>query len=298
MNTPLTPKAAAALEDAASRSLWRSAAYKLRRDKVGLWALAVVAVYALIALGVWLGVLGTQWSETTGGMSSPPSGEHWFGTNIIGQDIFERAIYSTKTAFEVGVIVALIATLLGGVLGAIAGYFSGTPADALILWMKGVLDSIPFYLFVAAIAFALQGHPYAMHVAMIATFWTTTGRIVRGEVIKLKGHDFVEAARSVGVSQWNIIARHIIPNTFHILLVQGTITFVAAIKSEVILSFLGLGVQDGVSWGIMIAESTQEVLAGQFGNFLSASALLFVLVMAFNIFSDSLQDALDPRKVA
>ena len=114
------------------------------------------------------------------------SPQHWFGTNVIGQDIFQRAIYSTRTAFEVGLVVAVLSTLLGAVLGALAGFFSGTWIDEIILWLKGVLDSIPFYLFVAAIAFALQGSPYGMHVAMIATFWTTTGRLVRGEVIKLQ----------------------------------------------------------------------------------------------------------------
>ena len=170
--------------------------------------------------------------------------------------------------------------------------------DEIILWLKGVLDSIPFYLFVAAVAFALAGNPYAMHIAMVSTFWTTTGRLVRGEVIKLKNFEFVEAARAIGVPQLVIIYRHILPNTFHILLVQATIVFVAAIKSEVILSFLGLGVQDGVSWGLMIDESTQEVLAGFFNNFVWASVFLFGLVMAFNMFSDALQDALDPKKVA
>jgi peptide/nickel transport system permease protein len=134
-----------------------------------------------------------------------------------------------------------------------------------------------------------------MHIAMIATFWISTARLVRGEVIKLKSLEYVEAAHAIGVNQLVIIFRHILPNTFHILLVQASLSFVAAIKSEVILSFLGLGVKDGMSWGLMISESTFEVLAGFFNNFIAASVLMFGLVMAFNLFSDSLQDALDPR---
>ena len=279
-------------------SLWTKAAYKFRRDRLGMYSLGVVGLYLVIAIGVWLGAWGQQWSDNTGPMWGGPSTDYWLGTNVIGQDIFQRAIYSTKTAFEVGMVVAILSTVLGALLGALAGYFSNTWIDEVILWIKGVLDSIPFYLFVAAIAYALQGYAYSMHVAMIATFWTTTGRLVRGEVIKLKNFEFVEAARAVGVPQSKIIFRHILPNTFHILLVQATIVFVGAIKSEVILSFLGLGVSDGVSWGLMIAESTQEVQAGHFSNFLTASLFLFVLVMAFNMFSDSLQDALDPRKVS
>ncbi len=281
-----------------SESLWGKAWYKFRRDRFGMAGLAVVLVYLVIALGVWLGLWGQHWSSVEGPMWAPPGPDYWLGTNIIGQDIFERAIYSTKTAFEVGLVVAVLSTALGGVLGALAGYWSNRWPDELILWLMGVLDAIPFYLFVAAIAFALQDNPYAMHIAMIATFWTTTARLVRGEVIKLKNFEFVEAARAIGLPQRLIIFRHILPNTFHILLVQATIVFVSAIKSEVILSFLGLGVKDGVSWGVMIAESTQEVQAGHFSNFVTASAFLFVLVMAFNLFSDALQDALDPRKVS
>ncbi|HIE55983.1 MAG TPA: ABC transporter permease [Chromatiaceae bacterium] len=279
-------------------SLWAKAWYKFRRDRTGMVSLAVVLIFLVIALGVWLGFWGQNWSGIDGPMWAPPGPDYWLGTNIIGQDIFERAIYSTRTAFEVGMVVAILSTLVGGLLGALAGYFSNRWADELILWLMGVLDAIPFYLFVAALAYALQGNPYAMHIAMIATFWTTTARLVRGEVIKLKNFEFVEAARAIGLPQRLIIFRHILPNTFHILLVQATIVFVGAIKSEVILSFLGLGVTDGVSWGLMIAESTQEVQAGHFSNFITASTFLFVLVMAFNMFSDALQDALDPKKVS
>jgi len=284
--------------DAPRRTLWSKAFYKFRRDRAGMLGLGIVLVYAFVALGVWLGLWATGWADVTGPKWGPVSAEYWFGTNLIGQDIFARALYSTRTAFEVGLVVAILSTIIGAVFGAFSGYFSGGITDELIVWLMGVLDSIPFYLLVAAIAFSLGDNPYAMHIAMIATFWIGTARLVRGEVIKLKEYEFIEAARSIGVSQIVIIFRHILPNTMHILLVQSTITFVAAIKSEVILSFLGIGVQDGMSWGLMISESTLEVLAGFFNNFIAASLLMFGLVMAFNMFSDALQDALDPRSVS
>lgn len=279
-------------------SLWSKALYKFRRDRAGMLSFGVVLVYLFVALGVWFGWWATGWSEVAGGKWEAASAQHWFGTNLIGQDIFDRALYSTKTAFEVGLVVALLATALGALLGAVAGFFGGSWIDEVVIWMMGVLDSIPFYLFVAAIVFAMRDSPYAMHVAMISTFWTGVGRLIRGEVIKLRGLEYVEAAHAIGVPEYTIIFRHILPNTSHILLVQATITFVAAIKSEVILSFLGLGVKDGMSWGLMIAESSQEVLAGFFNNFLAASVFMFGLVMAFNMFSDALQDALDPRQVS
>lgn len=280
------------------QSLWLKAMKKFSRDKAGVLGLVIVSVYFVVACLVWGGLIGTGWADLSDGSRMPPSPEHWFGTNINGQDIFQRAIYSTKTAFEIGLLVAVCATGLGAIFGALAGFFSGTWIDEIILWMCGVLDCIPFYLFVAAVAFALKDNPYAMHIAMIASFWMSTCRYIRGEVIKLKHFEFTEAARALGISQMRIIFRHILPNTTHIILVETSLAFVLAIKTEVILSFLGLGVKDGISWGVMISESSQEVTAGYFGNFLSASLFMFFLVIAFNMFSDALQDALDPRKVS
>jgi len=267
---------------------------RLRGNPAGLAGLIVVLVFLGIAVAVALGWVGQDWAAATGGRWEPPGPRHWFGTNVLGQDIFQRAIYSVRTAFDVGLVVAVLSTVVGAVLGALAGWYSNSWVDGAVLWLKGVLDSIPFYLFVAAVAYALQGQPWAMHVAMIATFWTTTGRLVRAEVMKLKGREFVLAARTIGLPDLLILTRHVLPNTVHILVVQATIAFVAAIKTEVILSFLGLGVQDGVSWGLMLAEATQEVLAAQFNNFLAASAMLFALLMGFNLMADALQDAFDP----
>jgi peptide/nickel transport system permease protein len=286
-----------AAPDAATSVAPRGVLERLARDRAGRIAACAVLAYAVVALGAALGAWGADWRATGGPQWAPPSGEHWFGTNRIGQDICARALYSTRTAFTVGLTVALAATALGALLGALAGHRRGSWLDELLLWLMGVLDSIPFYLFVVGLGVALRGEAYAMHVAMIAAFWTTTGRLVRAEVIKLESIDFVAAARVLGAGEARIVAHHVLPNTTHLLLVQATITFVAAIKSEVILSFLGLGVRDGVSWGSMIAESTSEILAGHFGNFLAASALLFGLVLAFNVLADALQDALDPRLV-
>ena len=278
-------------------TLWQQAGRKFSRDRLGMAALMVVLAYFLIALGAWLGWWGGGWADLTGSKWEPVSFQHWFGTNIIGQDIFARAVFSTATAFQVGLSVALAATATGAVLGALAGFYVGRWIDEVLLWCMRVLDAIPFYLFVAAVAYALAGNPWAMHLAMIGTFWVGTGRLIRGEVIKLRGMEYVDAAHSIGASEPTIIFRHLLPNTAHILLVQASISFVSAIKAEVILSFLGLGIKDGMSWGLMIDESTKEVLAGFYNNFLAASLLMFGLVMAFNAVADALQDALDPRKV-
>lgn len=266
----------------------------ISRDGWGLTGLLIVSVFFLLAAGVWLGWLGQEWARADGGRWEPPGAEHWFGTNLLGQDIFERAVYSTRTAFEIGLVVALATSVLGASFGALAGWRAFSWVDDVVLWIKGVLDSVPFYLFVAALAYAMQGRPFAMHIAMILTFWTPTARLLRAEVMRIRGQDYVKSAQAIGLPGWRIVLRHVLPNTVHILLVQGTLVFVAAIKTEVILSFLGLGVQDGVSWGLMLAESTQEVIAGHFGNFLAASGFLFVFLLGLNLLSDALQDALEP----
>ena len=282
MSTPSKP--------ALKRGLLRAVA----SDGWGLAGLAIVSVFLVLAVGVWLGWLGQDWARADGGRWAPPDAEHWFGTNLLGQDIFERTIYSTRVAFEIGLIVAAFTTLLGAVFGAVAGWRAFSWIDDAVLWVKGVLDSVPFFLFVAALAYAMQGQAFAMQIAMILTFWTATARLVRAEVMRLKGQDFIKSAQALGLPAWRIVLRHVLPNTTHILLVQATLVFVAAIKTEVILSFLGLGIHDSVSWGLMLAESTQEVIAGHFGNFLAASFFLFVLLLGLNLLSDALQDALEP----
>lgn len=273
---------------------WR----RLLADRYALAGLAVVTAFFLVALCVWSGLLGQGWSEVSGERWEGISAKHWFGTNLLGQDILLRTLFGTATAFEVGLLVTACSTLLGAIFGALSGWFSHSWLDEIILWLEGVLDAIPFYLFAAAIAFALQGESWAMHLAMIVTFWTTTARIVRGEIMRIKQREFVDAARAIGLPGIAVVFRHVLPNTFHVLLVQATIVFVAAINTEVILSFLGLGIQDGVSWGLMLAESAQEVLAGHFGNFLAAGGSLFILLMGFNLLADAMQDALDMRRTA
>lgn len=279
-------------------SLWSKAFVKFRQDKIGMLSLAVVCFFLVIAGLVWAGIIGQHWDELLANGQMGPNSQYWFGTTINGQDILQRTLFSTKTAFQVGLVVAFFSILFGGLFGALIGYYSNSWFDEFILWIMNSIDCIPYFLLVAAISVALQDNPYAMHIAMIIAFWTSTARVIRGEVIKLKSMEFTEAAYSLGVPTYRIIFKHLLPNTLHILLVDMTLLFITAIKSEVVLSFLGIGVKNSISWGVMIAEASTEVSAGHFCNFFAASVPLFVLVLAFNMFSDSLQDALDPRKVS
>lgn len=271
---------------------------RLRHDRAGLLGFALVAFFGLIASGVASGLLGQEWATVTGEPWEPAGAAHWFGTNLLGQDLFHRTVHSVRVAFEIGLTVALCSTVAGALTGAWSGWHADSWADGLLVFLTGVLDSIPFYLFVAAVAFALKGNPWSMQIAMVATFWTTTSRLIRAEVMRLKSRDFVQVALAMGLPTRTVLLRHVLPNTGHILLAQSAIVFVAAIKTEVILSFLGLGVHDGVSWGIMLAESTQEILAGHFNGLIASSTALFFLVLGFNLMIDAVQEAFDPRQEA
>ena len=213
---------------------------RLRQNRAGLLGFAVVVFFGLIAAGVGLGLLGQEWATISGDRWEPAGAEHWFGTNLLGQDIFHRTVHSVRVAFEIGLTVAFFSTAVGALTGAGSGWYADSWGDSVIVFLTGVLDSIPFYLFVAAVAFALRGNPWSMQIAMVATFWTTTSRLIRTEVMRLKSRDYVQTALAMGIPAPIVLVRHVLPNVSHILLAQVAIVFVTAIKTEVILSFLGL----------------------------------------------------------
>lgn len=258
-------------------------------------SLALVLAYLVAAAGVWTGLWGNEWAAISGELREPPSAQHWLGTNRLGQDLLQRLLAGAATAFEVGIVVAVTTVAIGASIGGTAGFFAHRPIDSLATWLIGTIDAVPFYLFVAAVAVALRDWPGAMHLAMILSFWTLTARLVRTETMRLRHREFILAARASGLNTPRILLRHIMPNLAPLLLVQSSLVFVAAVKAEVVLSFLGIGLQNSISWGIMIAEASQEILAGHYGNFLAASLALFGLVLSINRLTDRLQERIDPR---
>ncbi len=256
---------------------------------------AVVAIFLLCAIAVWCGLLANDWWRIDAEAWQGASGAHWFGTNALGQDVFARGIAAIATAFEVGGVVALLAVPFGALLGGIAGINFRGWADRLIVWMAGVIDAVPFLLFAGALAIGLREYDWGLQAAMLLTFWTTTMRVVRAEVVRLDKADFVLAAKAIGQVKWRVLVNHLLPNASHVVLVQLTIVFVAAIKTEVVLSFLGFGSLQRISWGSMIAESTRELGLGHLNSFLTATMLLSLLVLALTILADAAQRRFDVR---
>jgi len=259
-------------------------------------AMVTLIIFTVIAIGVQLGQFGNDWATTSDHRLSQPVAGHWFGTNALGQDVFSRTIYSTRSAFILGLCVALLSTLAGAVLGLTAAQFRERWPDTLIQWLAGVLDAIPSYLFIIAMAAAIGASMYGMVLTMSLIFWISTMRLIRAEALRMNTLSFTYAAQALGFSRIRVMFVHILPNIKPTLLYQAMISFITAIKAEVVLSFLGLGHPDqGVSWGYMIAESVSEISLGFYANFLAAGGFLFVFVLALNILTEAYQETSDPR---
>ncbi|MFI4917793.1 MAG: ABC transporter permease [Phycisphaerales bacterium JB060] len=231
------------------------------------------------------------------------------GTDTAGRSILWRAVYSIRVATQVGLVSAVIAVVVGAFLGATAGFFGGW-VDHSIVWLYSTLSSVPYIVLLTVVAFVFGSMeltvPFTdgvkmhqtlipMYVAFGVTFWIAPCRQIRGEALKIRSLDYVQSATSVGAGRFYILRKHIIPNVLFLVFINFSLIFIGAIKSEVILSFLGIGVQGQPSWGVMISESRSEVLNQFFWQIGAATAFMFGLVLAFNVFSDALQDAFDPK---
>lgn len=248
-----------------------------------------------------------QLERVTTELFPPPTGWDGFvrgcemilGTDRQGRSIALRAIYSIKVAIQIGVVTALLGVMIGALLGTAAGYFGGW-VDHAVIWLYTTFSSIPNLVLLVLLAYMFTGTRWdgtlvPVYVAFSLTFWVGPCRVLRGETLKLKEHEYVQAAKVMGCGRFYIMLWHILPNTLHLLLINFSLLFIGAIKSEVILSYLGLGVKTGPSWGIMISQSGSEVINSFFWQIATATAFMFGLVLAFNIVSDALQDAFDPK---
>ena len=219
-----------------------------------------------------------------------------FGGDKWGRDVLKKVIKGSETSIFVGLAAAVVATVLGTIFGAIAGYY-GRWLDDFFNWFYSVFTAIPYLLLILAVAAVLQQKGTMTIVLILGlTGWTGTFRLIRGEYLKHKGREYVQAADAIGASNARRMFIHIFPNVSHIVLVQLSIYTVAFIKSEVILSFLGFGVPvDVVSWGSMLNEAQNELILGKWWQLAAAGTFMAVLVTAFSLFTDALRDALDPK---
>ena len=257
---------------------------------------ALLAVYALVTLAGWLHLLPDA-QAIVGDSQQPPSATSpalWCGTDLLGRSVLWRALAGTKTAVTIGLATVAVALPLGLLLGLVSGWYGGW-VDDLIGWLYSVLVSVPGILLVTAIAYAMGRGLLAISVALAATEWVGVMRLVRGEVLKHREMEYVLAARVGGASTAQILFGEIAPNVIHVAVVWSTLVLVTAVKYEVVLTFLGLGVQDGASWGLLIAGAAQDLVNDIWWPLATTVAAMFGLIFCLSALSDALRDAWDPR---
>ena len=223
-----------------------------------------------------------------------PSLKHWWGTDQYGRDIFTRCVYGCRVSLSVGIISQLIATIIGYFMGVTAGYVGGKTDDAISFVMQ-VFSSFPFLLFAMALMYALGPGITNLYISLGLLSWASTAKLIRGQVMQLKGQEYIQACKVDGGSTLRIILRHLFPNCIPMLIVSITLGIPGAILSEASLSYLGLGVPSPKpSWGSMIAESQDFIRSNTYYS-LFPGLCIIVTVMAFNMMGDGLRDALDPK---
>jgi len=311
----------------AGRSLWADARRRLFRDKGAMICLVVIGLYVLVALG---GIVYDGFAEQAQRAERKGEKPVWdltafedtkdyahkneaptfssfrglLGTDWGGKSVLYKMLLGAKVSMTVGFMANIIAVPLGIVLGAIAGYYGGW-LDDLVVWLYTTLACIPGIIKLIAIKYAFQGVQFAgldlsgihgLYIALALVSWIGTCRLVRAETLKIRELDYVLAARAIGTPSFVILLRHIIPNLLHLGIIMFSLGFVGAVKAEVMLSYLGLGVDVGVpSWGGMINAARMDLFQGRWWELTAAVTAMFFLVLALNIFGDRLRDALDPK---
>lgn len=305
-----------------SHGAWHEARRRLARSRMAMLAWIGLALYLMVGVAAQAGWIAADYATTQRDRSyeAPAFFEEgpFAGRDLFGKDVGALALKGTATALWIGTFAAVLACVLGSVLGAVAGYYGGW-VDALVVWLYTTLESIPELLLILAFGFVFKVNEglrdaynasflatglkiplglMSMVLVMGLTFWTGVCRQVRGEFMRQRERDYVLAGRALGLSSSRIAFRHIFPNVFHLVLISFSLLFIGAIKYEVVLTFLGVGVDAGeASWGRMIEQAKLELLRepSVWWQLSAATAMLFGLVLCVNLFADALRDALDPR---
>jgi peptide/nickel transport system permease protein len=270
----------------------------LRRFARNRPAMAALVILVLLFVGCYALPPLLPWSYTEldfYALQDPPSTDHWFGTNALGQDLLAQILRGMQKSLLIGACVAVISTAIAATIGSVAGYFGGW-RDRALMWFVDLLLVVPSFILIAIISPRTKNSAnIALLIVLLAGFsWMVSSRMVRGLTMSLREREFVQAARYMGVPSWRIITRHIVPNVASILIIDTALNVGVAILAETGLSFLGFGVQPpDVSLGTLIADGTKSATTFPWVFLFPAGVLVLILVCA-NLTGDGLRDAMDP----
>jgi len=278
------------------RGLWGNAWRRLRKNYAALFSLILLGFIVLLTLlAPYLSPYEYD-AVDYDNFSTAPSFEnaHYFGTERNGRDLFVRTLYGGRVSLSVGIVATFVSLVIGVLWGAIAGFVGGR-VDNIMMRFVDILYAMPFMFFIIMLTVAFGRDILLIYVAIGAITWLDMARIVRGQALSLRRKEFVEAAVAGGVSTFNIIRRHIIPNLLGPVAIYCTLTIPSVILVESFVSFLGLGVQEPeTSWGLLISEGVQTMDTAWW-SLVFPSVFLAATLFCFNFIGDGLRDALDPK---
>ena len=287
-------RADTSLPETRSDGYWARAWRRLLRNRLAAAGLIVVAALVLIALLAPLVATHDPSAQDLASTFRPPSWRHLMGTDNLGRDWFSRLVYGARVSLAVGLFAQAVVLAIGLPIGLVAGYV-GKTADSLLMRITDLVYAFPDLLLVILLRGVLGGSVFVLFLIIGIVSWMDMARLVRGQVLSLKEREFVEAARSLGASNRDIMLRHLLPNISGPLIVVVAFGIPRAIFIEASLSFIGIGVNAGMpSWGSMV----QEGYAAIFGFphlVIFPSLAVAVLMLSFTFLGDGLRDALDPR---
>lgn len=300
---------------------WKAAWRRLRSDRIGM--VSFVLILAFFAVGSLESITVPQatggrtllqlfasnvaqekgysapMASTTLSVSDPKplAGKHLLGTDALGRDTLLQTLRATRSALWIGGLTSLIYIPLGVFLGIVAGYYKGR-VDDLVQYVYSTVAAVPEILMLVAILMVLGKGLGTMSIALGITGWVGMARLIRGETLRQAERPYVAAAKAMGQSNWKIITHHLLPNVMHLVLIRAVLGFSGLVQAEAVLSYLSVGAPVGTaSWGAMIDASRSELSREPlvWWNISSAACALFLLVLALNLFGDSLRRAFDPR---
>lgn len=277
-----------------SISAWKDAWMRLKENKLAMLSLVVLLVITLLAITAQYMTPYDYKTNDLANTNLPPNSEHWFGTDSLGRDMFQRTWMGAGISLQVGLYAALVDLALGVIIGGIMGYYGGRVDEVLNRFCE-VMYSIPSMLLVILLIVVMEPSMFTIVLALSITGWINMAWIVRGQVMQLKNQEYVLAARTIGASTSRIMFKHLIPNAMGPIIVTLTMTVPSAIFAEAFLSFLGLGVQSpAASLGTLINDALKAMTVYPW-RMLFPAVLISLTMLCFNIFGDGLRDALDPK---
>ena len=275
-------------------SLWQDAIRRLIQNRAAM--IGGITILFLIVLAIfapWIAPYSYSYQNLDIG-ASPPSAKHLLGTDVLGRDLLSRLLYGARISLLVGFVATGVALVIGVSWGIIAGYFGGR-IDSVMMRIVDVLYGLPFIIFIILLMVIFGRNIWLLFAAIGAVEWLTMARIVRAQVIGLKNQEFVQAAQVMGVSNFSMFRRHILPNILGPIAVYATLTIPQVMLLEAFLSFLGLGIQPPMSsWGTLIRYGV-ESMEEHYWLLIYPGLTFTITLFALNFFGDGLRDALDPK---